>query len=378
MLVVGISTKNCEDTVEKVIKTVDRGLKDFFPGEEKLIVVSDGFSEDHTLRVAENTLTRSRKIVLTQEGGPGKGNGVKTILKVAYRERAEAVALVDGDLLTLEPVWIYNLLSPIRKGKDLVIPFYIRHPFDGVITNQIAYPLTAVLYGKEVRQPIGGEFSLSFPFIEKVLTHPLFPEKFGIDIFLTTCGIAEGFKAIESVLGRKEHTSTRQYKDPRKLLVPMFYQVVGTLFELFLYYGEKTKRITRVEKVERWGKIPPGEVKEVKVEVKKLLDFFWEDYEKFYSHSPRAEFLSPLKEEIETSLKKDGFSFPVDTWAKCVFLGLANFERVREETLDVLRVFWQARYISLILETGNLPVEEVEKKIQSQVNTFWKYRSLLL
>ncbi len=377
MLIVGICTKNCEDTVGEVMKKADQGLEEFFPQEESMIIVSDGFSQDKTLKVAEETPLKAKKRVVTQEGGPGKGNGVKTILKIAKEEDGEAVALIDGDLLSVEPVWIKKLLSPIKEGKDLVIPFYIRHPFDGVITNQIAYPLTAVLYGKEVRQPIGGEFSLSSSFIEKILTHPLFPEKFGIDIFLTTTSLAEEFQVVESVLGRKEHTSTRQYQDPRKLLVPMFYQVVGTLFELFLYYREKTKNVTRIVKVPRLGEVPEGGAKEIQQDVDKLLGFFWEDYQKFYDNSPHAQFLSPVKEEIQENIKRKPFSFPVETWAKCVFLGLNNYQKAKQETLDVLRVFWQARYISLIIESKNLPQEEVEKKIQSQVGIFWKYRSLL-
>ena len=378
MLVVGVCTKNCETTVNRVLKTVDRGLEEFFPGEDKLIVVSDGFSKDHTLEIAGNTPTKNRKSVVTQEGGPGKGNGVKTILKIAYREGARALTLVDGDLLSLEPVWIHNLFCPVLRGKDLVVPLYVRHPFDGVITNQVAYPLTTVLHGKEVRQPIGGEFSLSSRFIKKVLAHPLFPEKFGVDVFITTCGIAEGFKVVESVLGRKEHTSTRRYENPRDLLIPMFYQVVGTMFELFLYYREETRRVSKIEKVERLGKTRVGRVGEVKVDVDRLLEFFWEDWEKLYYHSPQAGFLSPIKKEIEDSLEKTEFSFPVGTWAKCVFLGLKNYEKAKKQTLDVLRVFWQARYISLVLETKDLSPEEVEKEIQSQINIFWRYRSVFL
>lgn len=94
-----------------------------------------------------------------------------------------------------------------------------------------------------------------------------------------------------------------------------------------------------------------------------LLDFFWEDWKSFYLRSPQAAFLSPIKEEIEDSLVKTDFSFSVDTWAKCVFLGLKNYEKAKRQTLDVLRVFWQARYISFVLETKNFPPNEVEKRI---------------
>ena len=37
----------------------------------------------------------------------------------------------------------------------------MRHKYDGTITNTIVYPLTRALYGKRIRQPIGGDFGFS-------------------------------------------------------------------------------------------------------------------------------------------------------------------------------------------------------------------------
>jgi hypothetical protein len=44
---------------------------------------------------------------------------------------------------------------------DYIAPYYLRHKYDGTITNGIIYPMTRTLYGKSVRQPIGGEFGFS-------------------------------------------------------------------------------------------------------------------------------------------------------------------------------------------------------------------------
>ena len=163
MYVVGTFTKNCEDTIGNVVKTIDEGLSTYFPEGRNVIVISDAFSKDDTKKVALSTPTRSEKLWFFQEGGngPGKGIGVRTAFEVARDKNAEGVALIDGDLTSVKPEWIGKLLTPIKEGYDEVIPLYLRHPYDGVITNQIAYPLTTVLYGKEIRQPIGGEFSLS-------------------------------------------------------------------------------------------------------------------------------------------------------------------------------------------------------------------------
>lgn len=88
-IVVGICTKNVEDTIEGVIKVVDRGLNDYFPEKKSLIIVSDGFSKDRTKERANQAVTRTEKIVLDQIGKIGKGNGVKTIFIKAKEVGAE-------------------------------------------------------------------------------------------------------------------------------------------------------------------------------------------------------------------------------------------------------------------------------------------------
>ena len=69
---------------------------------------------------------------------------------------------MDSDLRSITPEWIELLLGPVLEhGFDYVAPLYLRHKYDGTITNSIVYPLTRSLYGREVRQPIGGEFGFS-------------------------------------------------------------------------------------------------------------------------------------------------------------------------------------------------------------------------
>jgi hypothetical protein len=171
-IVVGVCTKNCADTVAGVLKAVDRGLAQFFPA-------------------------------TPQTGGLGKGNGVRTILEIARDRGASAVALVDGDLTSIKTNWVHKLAGPILAGRDLVVPYYLRHHYDGVITNQIAYPLTNVLFGVGVRQPIGGEYGISARLLERLLQHELFPEKFGIDIFITLVATSEQMEIGSDVLSSR-------------------------------------------------------------------------------------------------------------------------------------------------------------------------------
>ena len=52
-------------------------------------------------------------------------------------------------------------------------PLYHRHKFDGTITNGIVYPLTRALYGRRIRQPIGGDFGFSGELARVYLAKPV-------------------------------------------------------------------------------------------------------------------------------------------------------------------------------------------------------------
>jgi len=378
-IVVGICTKNVEDAIEGVIKVVDQGLNDYFPEKKSLIIVSDGFSKDHTKERANNTVTRTEKMVLDQIGKIGKGNGVKTIFIKAEEVGAEAVALVDGDLTSIIPEWLKYLVQPILTGYDLVAPFYVRHKYDGVVTNHLAYPLTRALYGISIRQPIGGEYGLSAKMVKKALVHPLFPAEFGIDIFITTVAACEDMKIIEAKLGIKSHDSTKYYKDPKVLLVPMFNQVTGSILDLTIFYKDFSKKRVRDKSVERIG------IKEVEIPKEVIMDTSGHinDFQSGYKETIKAKnfflttkMMSSL-DKISKSSGVEDFNFPIDLWAQIVYHSLNYYEQKRdrkEDILEILRILWQGRLASFAIETKDLDVGQSEEVIQRLVEAFKKYK----
>ena len=378
-IVVGICTKNVEDTIEGVIKVVDQGLNDYFSEKKSLIIVSDGFSKDHTKERANKTETGTEKMVLDQVGEIGKGNGVKTIFIKAEEVGAEAVALVDGDLTSITPEWIKHLVQPILTGHDLVAPFYIRHKYDGVITNHLAYPLTRALYGISIRQPIGGEYGLSAKMVKKTLAHPLFPAEFGIDIFITTVAACEDMKMIEAKLGIKSHDSTKDYKDPKVLLVPMFNQVTGSILDLTIFYKDFSKKKVADKNVERIG-IEEVEIpKEVVMDISGYINDFKKGYEEIIKEKNfflPAEIISSL-DKVSKSSGVEEFNFPIDLWAQIVYHGLSYYEQKKdrkEDILEILRILWQGRLASFAIETKDLDMEQSEEIIQKQVEAFKEYK----
>lgn len=425
-IVVGVCTKNCERTIKDVLKKVDKGLSEFYPKEKSLIIVSD-LSDDSTEERVGEARTRNPVHFTRQDGGPGKGNGIRTVFRLAEEAGAGKVALVDGDLKSIKSKWIKALLEPLEKGFDLAVPFYHRHKYDAIITNHVIYPFVASMYGADIRQPIGGEFGLSRRLVKKLVDHPRFPEGFGIDIFITTTALAERLKVAETTLGVKSHTSTETYIDFSKLLVPMFNQVVSTLFDLTLYNKEKLKGVKGVKKVKRFEFVDGKAIPESTVDRNVLFRIFRGDYERMMESDILSEDTKQQISDVISGSKgksvssrfwkvagkdvmryarermkgKDRAMRPdilsedtkneirhfiygeraqiisVETWVNAIFDVFRSYEYPgkRHEAIDVLRAVWMGRFSSFVRQTRFMDTRDAECMIKGQVDVFNEKKS---
>jgi len=234
-IIVGIPSYNEADSIAYPTDVASRGLVEYFPDKKSVIINVDNNSPDGTMDAFMNTPTKVPKIYIsTPKGVKGKGNNFKNIFEAAVELQAKAVVVVDADLKSITPQWIQYLGEPLFAGFNYVTPIYVRHKYDGSITNHIAYPLLRTLFGLRVRQPIGGDFGFCGKMARAFLSEKLWNEKvanFGIDIWMTTIAIARRFKVCQTFLGSpKSHRA----KDPAKDLGPMFKQVVMTFFDLMI------------------------------------------------------------------------------------------------------------------------------------------------
>ncbi|MBI4410471.1 MAG: glycosyltransferase, partial [Gemmatimonadetes bacterium] len=171
-IVVGIPTHNNEETIVGVLTNVYRGLEQYYPDRRAIVFVSDGGSLDYTRELAQKTKSAVvPKVVAIYRGLAGKGSSLRAVFQAAERLGAQAVAVVDADLRSIMPEWMQSLLGPVlNDGYDFVSPYYARDKYDATITNHIAYSFTRALYGKRVRQPIGGDFGFSRRMVQSI-TH---------------------------------------------------------------------------------------------------------------------------------------------------------------------------------------------------------------
>ncbi len=377
-IVVGVLCKNVETTILHVLNVVSEGLHKHFSEYKKMIVVSDGFSSDRTVELANlfQPYNGIEKIVTEDIVEGGKGAGIKTVFMMASELNAKAVVLLDGDLLSIKPEWIYEFSSPILYGRaDLVVPYYIRDKYDGVITNNLAYPFTRALYGLDIRQPIAGEYGLSKNLYETLLHHPLFPNDFGIDIFIVTSAAANEMEVREGLFSLKIHESTTRYLEPEALIIPMFRQVTGMMFELAYYYEnfwKSNRRKIYGKKCRRFfGQNPIP----VRTDIEKIKNYFKREYSS--SVKIIEGILSEKLIEKVRGISKNVEDFNADLWAEIVYDFASHYKKARKKAekraiLDALKTLWLGRFVSYAIETTDMDWNEAEEVIQEQARIFEK------
>jgi len=306
-IVVGIPSFRNAGTIGHVAATVARGLREHFAGSRVALINADGGSEDGTPDRARENANDIPVAVGRYVGPPGKGSAFRAIFEGAVALDARACAVVDSDLRSITPLWIERLVGPVLRGEaDYVAPLYARHKHDGTITNSIAYPLTRALYGRRIRQPIGGEFGFHADLARAYLAQPVWDTdvaRFGIDIFMTTNALARHSRVVQAFLGAKVHDP----KDPAADLGPMFTQVVGTLFRLAREHEAVWREVTGSRAVPVVGDVEVVEPEAIPVDSARL----------------RAKYETGAAEQ--QGLWKTVLSAPVpkamgpDAWARIVF-----------------------------------------------------------
>ena len=377
-IVVGIPSYNESDSIAYPTDVASRGLQQFFPDLNSVIINVDNHSTDGTKEVFFNTPTKTPKIYIsTAPGVKGKGNNFKNLFEAAVELNAKAVVVVDADLKSITTGWIKYLAEPLLGRFDYVAPIYARHKYDGSITNHIAYPMLRALYGLRVRQPIGGDFGFSGKLARAFLSEKLWNDKiahFGIDIWMTTIAISRRFNVCQAFLGSpKIHNP----KDPAKDLGPMFVQVVSTLFDLMIEfeYLWKDTYESRPSNIYGFGlgieEKPPA----VDVDTELLFEGFkngFKKYSKIWSE------VNPSPEMIEINklpkvTDKKNFVFPTNLWARVLF----NFAvAYRDNQIDRMQIiesmipFYHARILSFVNRTETYGVKEAEEYLENINNIF--------
>ncbi|MDQ3990983.1 MAG: glycosyl transferase family 2, partial [Actinomycetota bacterium] len=388
-VLVGIPCFNNEATIGQVVTAVEAGLRKFFPELKAVLCISDGGSADRTkaaalhARVGDNEerllvpagTAGPEKIAFEYRGPPGKGSAFRSIFEVARRLDVTACAVVDADLRSINPHWLDRLLAPVvRHGYEFVAPVYSRHKYDGTITNCIAYPLTTALYGARIRQPIGGEFAFSGKLAASYASHHVWDTdvaRFGVDIWMTSVAVVEGYRVCQAILGSKIH----DVKDPGKDLGPMFRQVVGSLFALAGKYRDRWWQVGATTAPLVFGFRSAYSAEPISVSVPRLTWKFVEGYvrhQDLWSRVLSEEALEGVRTAVGDAAENTrGLVLGGDLWTKIVYDFLIAYNSRETDAgslLDSLIPLYFARTATFIQEVRDASHEEAEQAVEANVD----------
>lgn len=384
-IIVGIPSYNEADSIAYPTQIASQGLVKYFPNKKATIINVDNHSPDGTRDAFMNTSTAVPKIYIsTPEGVKGKGNNFKNLFEAAAELRAQAIVVVDADLKSITPEWIQFLGEPLFAGMHYVAPIYVRHKYDGSITNHIAYPLLRTLFGWRVRQPIGGDFGFSGRLARAYLSEKLWNDaiaNFGIDIWMTTVAIAHRFEVCQAFLGSPKSHRT---KDPAKDLGPMFTQVVSTVFDLMIDFEYQWKDITQSYPTSIYGfglgscEDPPV----VNVNTDKLYDSFKSGFDVYGDLWER---IIPESERREVSKcrnsSQDHFYYPSDLWARILFSFATAYRNAvidRQKIIEALIPFYHSRILSFVNKTKEKSIKDTEEYFENIVRVFEEEKHYLV
>lgn len=383
-LLVGIPSYNNATTIGYVVETAAAGLAQHFPGRRAVVFNSDGGSSDGTPATVERARVPDGVRVFTFPylGLPGKGSAFHAIFEAATHLGVRACVVLDSDLRSVTPEWVARLAGAIVQGEaDYVTPLYTRHKYDGTITNNLAYPLTRALYGVRVRQPIGGDFGIGADVLRTYLAEEVWETdvaRFGIDVWMTTTALANGYRVQQAVLGTKVHDP----KDPAASLGPMFVQVVGTLFGLMARYRERWWNVRGSQPAPVRGAAVPGEPEPVAVSREALVERFRAGLAAHGAYWQRV--LAPETYATVSALASQPdarFTFPPEPWVRAVYdfavaycLGGDSPAAI----LDALTPLYFGRTAGLVLDTAAMDPDAFEGYLETQAEVFERDKPYLL
>ena len=190
--------------------------------------------------------------------------------------------------------------------------------------------------------------------------------RFGIDIWMTTNAITQGFRICQSNLGAKIH----DVKDPGQHLGPMFRQVLSALFFLMERYESYWKEVKGSESLETFGYEGYVEPEPVNVNLEEMIELFKLGCQQF---SPlwKDIFCDECFQQIQESAKMDSsdFHLPTSTWVQILYELAATFHLWsvnRNKLLDVMTPLYFARVASFVGQSWEMSSQEAEDLVEEQ------------
>lgn len=167
----GLPALNEENTVGKVIRTLQRGLMRKVPLLDEIVLI-DSNSEDRTREIARKlgVPVYIHQEILPEHGGyQGKGEALWKSLHVL---QGDLIAWIDTDIVNIHPRFVYGLLGPLLRHDTIqYVKGFYRRPIrvgeklqaggGGRVTELVTRPLFNLFFPElsGLIQPLSGEYA---------------------------------------------------------------------------------------------------------------------------------------------------------------------------------------------------------------------------
>jgi len=394
-VLVGIPTFNNKDTIERVVRAVQIGLTKYFHRDRCVLINPDGGSTDGTPEIFKNASVSDFEIMLTSNplrtfhrvsapyhGIPGKETALRTLFVAADLLRAKACAILSPTSLSVTPEWVESLVRPVyRENFDFVAPLYQRQKFDGLLVKGLLSPLIRAAYGARVREPVASDLGLSGKLARHFLDKDIWDQDmttFGLEIWMTTTAIVDGFKMSESFLGPRIQPAPQFGQD----LPGTIRQVVGALFKCLEMQESYWLQRTGSEALPTFGFQYDVALEPLKLNLKNILDNFRSNIDQ----------LVPVLESILApatladvqkmiALPDRQFRCSDELWVKvvCEFAAAYHHSAInRDHLLQALAPLYRARVSSFILENAKAPAAKLDQRFEELGQVFETQKPYLI
>jgi hypothetical protein len=301
---------------------------------------------------------------------------------MAHALQAQACIILDADLMNITPAWIRALADPILSGRyAYATPYYTRPRTEAATVDLLAYPLSRMLFGTDVRQPTGSEFGISVELAGHFADKDVWETdvaRAGIGVWMTTVATQERRRMCQVALGTKRHEA----REPSSTTDQAFGHAIGTLFRMAYILRRIWLSLPEVQPVPIEGDTPLQEPDEGIITEEYLVDRF-RNATKRQRRVWKAVLTPTLDEQIEAILEQptETFQFPDRLWAECIcdFLVVYNKgEADPDRVVNALIPLCCARQLAFLRETEGMGVEKTERIIKRQAEAFIAARPYLL
>ena len=397
-VLVGIPSFQNARTIGHVVRAVEAGLRKR-PDRRCLIAISDGASPDGTVEAAMAATTegdeelllldpkveRPDKLAMTYVGLSGKGSAFRAIFELAA---AIGAAVLDADLRSVSPAWIDRLVGPVlERGYDLVTPLYARHKLDGThhqldrLPADPRGPVRAAAAPADRRHdlrrllgPAGRPLGRQAGVEHADVAH------FGVDIWMTTVALYEGFRVCQSVLGASCTTPRTRAATSGRCSARSWAACSPSPATTSTAGPRPTASPTS----------PPSasstatSTEEIEVNLDALIWRFVEGYvaeHELWREVLAAQHFDGVKEAIhQASERPEGFVLPVELWARICYdyLLAYNAQVIDHDRLVSSMIAYFARTATFVREAADDSPEQAEERIAAFAEVFLAAKPYLI